>query len=151
MGAVRTTRAFLRHDPPTPEEIQGLRGELRAAVLGVLPPASRGGELVGLGGTIGALARMHLAARPGRRRRRHGLSLGQADVTALRERAAGQPLKRRRRLPGLSADRADVIVAGAVIVEELMRFGGYPKITVCSQRVRHGLLWSLAFPGVVRC
>jgi exopolyphosphatase/guanosine-5'-triphosphate,3'-diphosphate pyrophosphatase len=151
LGAVRATRSFLRHDPPAPEEIQELRVELRAAVLGSLPPASRGGELVGLGGTIGALARMHLAGRPGRRRGRHGLSLALADVSALRERAAGQPLKRRRRMPGLSADHADVIVAGAVIVEELMRFGGYPRITVCGQRVRHGLLWSLAFPGAVRC
>jgi exopolyphosphatase/guanosine-5'-triphosphate,3'-diphosphate pyrophosphatase len=151
LGAVRVGRALLHHDPPTPREILDVRAEVRAAVLGILPPASRGGELVGLGGSVGALARMHRAARPGRRRDRHGLTLARSDVASLRERVATRPFGQRRRIPGLTPERADVIVPGAVIVEELMRFGGYSSLTVCGQGVRHGLLWSLALPGAMPC
>ena len=68
-------------------------------VLGVLPPARRGDELIGLGGTVRALARLHLEAdardRPGRPQR-HGLRLHQSDVTAVRERLEAVPLRRRR-------------------------------------------------------
>jgi hypothetical protein len=32
-------------------------------------------------------------------------------------------------------------VAGALVVEELMVFGGYFVLTVCAHRVRDGLLW----------
>src|SRR5262249_50402374 len=69
LGAVRMTRAFLQTDPPEPRELRALRSEIRACLAAVLPPAQRGDEMVGLGGTIRSLARVHLAER--RKRRRH--------------------------------------------------------------------------------
>jgi exopolyphosphatase/pppGpp-phosphohydrolase len=48
---------------------------------------------------------------------------------------------------GLRAERADVIVAGAVVIEELMRLGGYEVLTICDEGVRHGLLLRETFPG----
>ena len=61
VGAVRMTRRFLRGDPPTPREIRALRDLVRDHLLGVLPAARRGDALLGLGGTVRTLARMHLA------------------------------------------------------------------------------------------
>src|SRR6202040_2584320 len=52
LGAVRTTRQFLRRDPPTPLELRALRVEIRARLQEALPPADRGEVLVGLGGTV---------------------------------------------------------------------------------------------------
>ena len=147
VGAVRMTRRFLRGDPPTPREIRGLRDEVRDHLLGVLPAARRGDELLGLGGTVRSLARMHLAARAGPRRKRHALCLRLADVTALRERIEALPLRKRRRIPGLKAERADIILAGAITVEEVMRFGGYGTLTVCKGGVRDGILWQETFEG----
>jgi exopolyphosphatase/guanosine-5'-triphosphate,3'-diphosphate pyrophosphatase len=81
----------------------------------------------------------------GRRRRRHGLELSQAEIIELRARLERSPLARRRRIPGLRAERADIIVAGAVVIEELMLFGGYPSLTVCTAGVRDGILLGEAF------
>jgi len=148
LGAVRTTERHLRGDPPTPGEVRALRRDVREHVLGVLPPARRGDELIGLGGTVRALARLHLAAREEEHRGRHGLRIQQSDVAAIRERLERLPLHRRRRMPGLKAERADIILAGAITIEELMAFGGYARLTVCTGGVRDGLLWHETWNGV---
>ena len=137
-----------KSDLPTPREIRALRDLVRDHLLGVLPAARRGDALLGLGGTVRTLARMHLAAQAGPRRKRHALCLTLADVTALRERIEALPLRKRRRIPGLKAERADIILAGAITVEEVMRFGGYGALTVCKGGVRDGILWQETFTGL---
>jgi exopolyphosphatase/guanosine-5'-triphosphate,3'-diphosphate pyrophosphatase len=95
---------------------------------------------VGLGGTVRTLARIHLAAIRSARKSRHGLDLSQGDITAIRARLESLSCTARRRVPGLKAERADVILAGALVIEELMLFGGYFTLTVCTRGVRDGLL-----------
>jgi exopolyphosphatase/guanosine-5'-triphosphate,3'-diphosphate pyrophosphatase len=147
LGAVRTTRQFFRHDPPEPPELRGFRLAVHAELLRTLPPARRKEEVIGLGGTVRTLARMHLRAKGIRRASRHGLRLRQSDVTAIRERLEGASAKRRRRLPGLNAERADVILAGVIVIEEVMTLGGYLTLVVCTRGVRDGLLLREAFDG----
>jgi exopolyphosphatase/guanosine-5'-triphosphate,3'-diphosphate pyrophosphatase len=147
LGAVRTTRRFLRHDPPRPRELRALRREIREQLLAVLRPAEPGEIVVGLGGTIRTLASIHLNAHPGERRRRHGLRLRQSDVTAIRERLESIPLRKRRTIRGLRAERADITLAGAIVVEELMVFGGYLSLAVCDRGVRDGILLHETFNG----
>jgi exopolyphosphatase/guanosine-5'-triphosphate,3'-diphosphate pyrophosphatase len=147
LGAVRLTRRFFHHDPPTGRELRALRSETRSLVLGALPPASRDAELVGLGGTVRALARLHLTLTLGGRRTRHGLRLLQSDVTAIRERLEVLPLRRQRRVRGLKAERADIMLAGTMVMEELMVFGGYRTLTVCTLGVRDGILLKETFNG----
>jgi exopolyphosphatase/guanosine-5'-triphosphate,3'-diphosphate pyrophosphatase len=113
--------------------------------LGVLPAARRGDELLGLVGTVRTLARMHLAAQAGPRRKRHALRLTLADVTALHERIEALPVRQHRHIRGLKAERADIILAGAITVEEVMRFGGNGAVTVCKGGVRDGNLWQETF------
>jgi exopolyphosphatase / guanosine-5'-triphosphate,3'-diphosphate pyrophosphatase len=140
LGAVRITGRFLRHDPPAPRELQALRGEIRGRLAGGLPPAERGEPMVGLGGTVRTLARMHLRAHPGERRHRQGLRLRQSDVTAIRERLEGLSPRRRRKVRGLKLERSDIILAGAVVMEEAMITGGYLSLIVCTRGVRDGIL-----------
>ena len=141
LGAVRVTRRFLRHDPPRDAEVATLRHHVRELVLSslrMMPGASV--RLVGLGGTVRTLARVHLRTGHGRRSTIHGLSLDRAQVSALVVRLQGLPLRRRRRITGLKAERADIIVAGAIVLEEVMALGSFPTLTVCERGVRHGLL-----------
>ena len=138
IGAVRATNRFLHHDPPTAAERGALRREIRDLVSGILPPAPDGGTLVGLGGTVRTLARIQRATnRQGKGI--HGWRLSRTEVVAIRERLEAMPL-RRRRVEGLKPERADIIVAGVVIVEELMEIGGYEDLVVCDHGVRHGVL-----------
>jgi len=147
LGAVRLTRRFFAHDPPKPRELRALRAEIREQLAGALPPARHGEVAVGLGGTVRALASIHLAGRRGTRTERHGLRLQQSDITAIRERLEAVPRRKRRRIGGLKAERADIILAGAMVIEEAMTFGGYLTLVVCTRGVRDGLLLRETFDG----
>jgi len=144
LGAVRTTHQFLRHDPPTRQELRGFRDVIRERLRAALPAAGRGEILVGLGGTMRTLASVHLRATPGERKHRNGLVLHQSDVTAIRERLEALSARRRRKIRGLKAERADIILAGAMVVEEVMIFGGYLRLVICTRGVRDGLLFQEA-------
>jgi len=140
LGAVRTTVGRLRHDPPTPRELQSLRRDIRNQLEAALPVAGRGEILIGLGGTVRTLASIHLATHRSEREHRHGLSLRQSDVTAIRERLQSLSSRKRRKVRGLKSERADIIVAGAIVIEEIMVFGGYLELVVCTRGIREGIL-----------
>jgi exopolyphosphatase/pppGpp-phosphohydrolase len=108
-------------------------------VLPIVGPARR---LVFLGGTVRTLARVHLAAESADGPR-HGLRLHLGDVAAIRERLERMPVDRRGRVRGLKKERADTIVAGALVVEEVVSaLFQRPPLTVCTSGVRDGLLWN---------
>ena len=142
LGAVRLTQRFLTTDPVSPGEMGALREEVRRRLRGVLPIVGPARRLVFLGGTVRTLARVHLAAEsaPGPR---HGLRLRRGDVAAIRERLERMPVDRRGRVRGLKKERADTIVAGALVVEEVVSaLLQRPELTVCTSGVRDGLLWN---------
>ena len=147
LGAVRTPLRFLRHDPPRTREIQALRRETRDRLLGVLPRAHAGDALIGLGGSLRALGRVFLRSVDRNGAAPHWLRLRREEIAGLRARLEPLTVRQRRRVRGLKAERADVIVAGAVVIEELMTLGGYEILTVCDEGVRHGLLLQETFRG----
>jgi exopolyphosphatase/guanosine-5'-triphosphate,3'-diphosphate pyrophosphatase len=147
LGVLRTTRAFLRHDPPQPRDLMALRGEVRRQLLEALPAARRSEIMVGLGGTVRTLASVHLRLEHKKRKDRHGLRLHQSDVTAVRERLEAVGARKRRKILGAKADRADIILAGAIVIEELMTLGGYLEMVICNRGVRDGLLLRETFDG----
>ena len=61
-------------------------------------------------------------------------------MTAIRERLESLSSRRRRKIRGLKKERADIILAGAIVVEEALIFGGYLTLVVCTGGVRDGLL-----------
>ncbi len=146
-GAVRATRRFFRHDPPTAAERWALRLAVREALGPVLRPAGRQEEMIGLGGTVRSLASMHLRRKRRGRRERHGLRLRQSDVTAVRERLEPLGPRKRRRVRGLKPERADIILAGVMVLEEAMLLGGYLRLVVCMRGVRDGILLRETFGG----
>ena len=148
LGSVRTTRGFLKQDPPTPREVRALRAQIRAQLEAALPPADHGEVLIGLGGTVRTLASIHLRANPGERKHRHGLVLKQSDVTAIRERLEALSSRGRRKIRGLKAERADIILAGAMVIEDAMITGGYLSLLICTRGVRDGVLLHEASRGM---
>ena len=148
LGAVRTTSRFLSDNRPKPRALRALRTEVRERLQGVLPPAGPDEMIVGLGGTVRTLASIHLrGAHRGERKHRHGLHLAQSDITAIRERLESLSQRKRRKIRGLKVERADIILAGAIVIEELMIFGGYLTLVVCTRGVRDGILLRETFNG----
>ena len=121
---------------------------VRERLQGVLPPAGPDEMIVGLGGTVRTLASIHLrGAHRGERKHRHGLHLAQSDITAIRERLESLSQRKRRKIRGLKVERADIILAGAIVIEELMIFGGYLTLVACTRGVRDGILLRETFNG----
>ncbi|MBI4956606.1 MAG: Ppx/GppA family phosphatase, partial [Myxococcales bacterium] len=74
----------------------------------------------------------------------HGSRLTATALERLGAAPAALPLAARRLVPGLEPARADVIVAGAVIVSELLRAAGAAELVVSDRGVRWGLVERLA-------
>jgi exopolyphosphatase / guanosine-5'-triphosphate,3'-diphosphate pyrophosphatase len=148
VGSVRLFERHVRHDPPAPAEIARIESEIRAAFAGAEPIArlERGepATLVGVAGTVTTLKALELGLPAYDAARVHGAVLSLSTVEALAERLAAMTLAERVQLPGLEPKRADVIVAGAVIVRELLRAAKAPQAVVSDRGVRFGLLDALS-------
>jgi exopolyphosphatase/guanosine-5'-triphosphate,3'-diphosphate pyrophosphatase len=137
LGCTRLTKRFLIGDPPNRNELRSLCETVRDLLRSCSSSAGTSGPLVVIGGTVRALARL---GAPRRTAGTHGSLLRAVEVTRIREWLGGMTVAQRRELPGLKPDRADVIVAGAVVLEELMVHGGHASLEVSSASVREGFL-----------
>ncbi|MGE0680681.1 MAG: hypothetical protein AB7P69_07215 [Candidatus Binatia bacterium] len=147
LGAIRTTKRFFKNDPPTKREVLALREEVQNRVRALLPATREGKTIVGIGGTVRTLASMQIATLDGPRPSRQGFQLWRSDITRLREQLEASSIQERRRLSGLKMERADIILAGTIVLEEVMALGGYGVLVVCKDGVRHGLLLHEVYYG----
>jgi len=145
IGAVRLTERFIRHDPPLPEELSALRAFVATALGG--GPSLRDRPLVGVAGTVTTLAAISHELEPYRPGALHGTILASNTVTELVARLASLPVEARRAVPGLAPKRADVIVAGAIIVEQVCAHGRAERLLVSERGVRWGLAAELLDEG----
>ena len=131
LGGVRLTERFLHSDPPTREELEAAAGAVRDAL-----PDREPTQAIGVAGTITTLAALELGEYDPERV--HGYRISRDAVAAQLERLASLPLAERRELPGLEPERAPVIVAGAVIVRELLDRYGLDALEVSERDILHG-------------
>jgi exopolyphosphatase/guanosine-5'-triphosphate,3'-diphosphate pyrophosphatase len=142
LGAVRMTERFLPGPGPAkPKQLQELRvhvaGELKAATW--LPAV--GGEMVGIGGTVRNLAAAAQRAAGLPSSGVQGMVLSVAALQELIERLAELPAAQRSRVPGIKPARADLILAGAVVVQEALRAGGFQELQSTEAGLREGVFF----------
>jgi exopolyphosphatase/guanosine-5'-triphosphate,3'-diphosphate pyrophosphatase len=143
LGVARLSRRFLGSDPATPAELDALRAEVRAQLQPLLRPRSEGDRVLTSGGTVHALARLALSRREpeGDPQATHGYVLSREELGAMR--AWLEPLSREQlgNAPGIQPERADVILAGAIVLEEYLALSGFSELTASRTSVREGVLW----------
>jgi exopolyphosphatase/guanosine-5'-triphosphate,3'-diphosphate pyrophosphatase len=137
VGSVRLTERHVRSDPPARAELDAVRADVRAALASA--PLGGAGSLVGVAGTVTTLAAYALGVAPYDGARVHGSVIERARIVAAADELAAMPLASRRALPTVDAKRADVIVAGAVIVVEVLERAGASSLVVSDRGVRWGL------------
>ena len=138
LGALRMHAHFLKHDPPKEREFDALVDFLDVSLERV--PRCRPGErVVGVGGTIRSLARVLRESGELPYDDLHGAEIGRADLERLVDLFRETPTEMRREIPGLSADRADVALAGATVVLRLLRRLGVASVTVSVCGLREGV------------
>jgi exopolyphosphatase/guanosine-5'-triphosphate,3'-diphosphate pyrophosphatase len=133
VGCVRMTERFLASDPPS-------RAELDAAaehVASLLPPLAPR-RAIGVAGTVTTLATLDLGDTEYDPERTHGHRVPLASVQAQLERLSSMTTAERLEIPALEPGRASVIVAGIVVLREIMSAYDLSEIEVSERDILHG-------------
>jgi exopolyphosphatase / guanosine-5'-triphosphate,3'-diphosphate pyrophosphatase len=139
VGSVRLTERCIRSDPPSAEDLARVNGELDKALV-VVPKPGPESLVVGVAGTVTTLYCVTHGIEPYDASRVHRSWLSREEVAGTRARLAALPLAERRHLPGLQPERADVIVAGALVLERALEHLGAPGSRVSDRGLRWGVL-----------
>ena len=151
VGAVRLTQDFGVHGALSAERVQFLKtfiqGILEPAVYKVQQRLAAGESpvLVCTSGTAMAVGSL-LAFRFGiTRPSLNGLSFNLSHVQELMRELVTLDVEQRRQLPGLSERRADIMVAGGLILETAMERLNIQEMVLCKRALREGLIvnWML--------
>ncbi len=129
LGAVYLTDRYIKNDPPAPREIALLRRAVSDILeqQGGMIKSGPGKALVGTAGTITTLAAMDLGLAEYDAGRINGHTLTRETVNAIVRKLIASSLKERRAIPGLEAGREDIILAGAVVTQEIMEHLDYRR------------------------
>ncbi len=143
LGSVRLTERFLISDPVRDEEY----AELVRVVDGELETPRRRWRMegrfhamVGIAGTFTTLAAIEKRLARYSHSKVHGSRLSRTEVRRQIGLFKAKSVAERRRIPGLEPKRADVILAGAVLIDRIMAFFRINEVTVSDQGIRYGLL-----------
>jgi exopolyphosphatase/guanosine-5'-triphosphate,3'-diphosphate pyrophosphatase len=144
LGAVRLTSRFYRTDLDHPSAYAACRDFVRSTIAPLVREVERFGFEVAVGssGTIEALAALVQAARGNQTPRSfNGFTFTRDALAAVvdRLRKAGS-VSRRRDLAGMDPKRADIIMAGAVIFDQVVAECGIETVTISDYALREGVL-----------
>ncbi|MBA3376518.1 MAG: Ppx/GppA family phosphatase [Actinobacteria bacterium] len=139
VGCVRLTERFLGSDPPSRPELAGAGAYVRS-----LLPRYEAESAIGVAGTVTTLATLDLWLDEYQPERTHGHRIHREAVERELERLAGMTLAERLHIPGIEPGRAPVIVAGLVVLREIMDAYGLDEIEVSERDILHGAAFAAA-------
>jgi exopolyphosphatase/guanosine-5'-triphosphate,3'-diphosphate pyrophosphatase len=144
LGSVRLTERYLVSDPPVDEECRRVAAfidrELAYQCAGWRAPDTPQ-TMVGIAGTFTTLAAIAQGLKTYSHSDVHGSRLTRAGVQRLIALFESQSAIQRRQIPGLDPGRADVILAGSLLVERIMAFFNVDQALISDQGVRYGILY----------
>ncbi len=141
IGSVRMSERYLRGDPPTAGEARALVIGIDEALAGIDVP--RGATLVGTAGTLTTLAAVAIGLDPYDADRVQGMRLARGEVERQLARYLELTTAQRMQIKGLEPKRADVIAAGAAIVDRIMARTGVDEVVVSDRGIRWGLAYEM--------
>src|SRR4029077_18668189 len=143
LGVIRLTERFVKTDPLEPRDERKLVRHIDAEIGKFLDQIARAGfeRVIGTSGTILSLGAVAAAADGGA----HGAPLrnrrfAAKQIRRVRKELVALDLEERLRVPGLEPRRADLAVAGAILLDEILRRLGAEEITLCDLSLREGLV-----------
>jgi len=147
LGAVRMTERFLPgKGPARRRQMHALRDHVAAALARVswLSDARRssdGGHLVGIGGTVRNLAAAVQQAAGLPSNGVQGMIIEREALEEVVGRLAALPASERSTVPGIKPARADLILAGALVVQGVLRAGGFAGLEATEAGLREGVFF----------
>ncbi len=142
LGAGRVTREWLNEDPPSSDTVRSLRKRIRADIAREAGAVLRGGtpdHAVATSKTFRSLARVCGAAPSG-----EGLLVRRvlpADVLAKKlPELVEMPNEKKAQLPGVSANRAHQLLAGALVADAVLDIFELEELEICPWALREGVI-----------
>jgi exopolyphosphatase/guanosine-5'-triphosphate,3'-diphosphate pyrophosphatase len=145
-GVVRQTERILHHDPPQPDELEALSQEVGQIIARAVPEDKRS-EIrrgIGVAGTATQLAAIAQELEPYDPNKVHGYVLAAEEAREILGRLAAVGLEERKKTPGLDPARAPTIVAGVVILLEVLDLFGLSEIEVSEHDILRGAALGLS-------
>lgn len=112
-----------------------------------LPRGGRGLRLLGTSGTVTTLASVHLGLPTYDRSAVDGLIMPAAAMRAVSQRIAGLDMAGRAKVPCIGQERADLVVAGCAILEEILDIWPAEQLGIADRGIREGILRRLMGAG----
>lgn len=141
LGAVYLTEEFIHNDPPTALELKLLRKQIRKALkaegIGDGLPISC---LIGSGGTMTNIGSMAMAFRGDQYETVHRYEVLHSEVVHLLAMLTRMSHTQRLQIPGLNPERADIILAGMILADELLRCTRTNLLRINAKGIREGLI-----------
>ncbi len=153
VGAVRLTGEFISHNPVSDRELNYLqafvRGQLERSIDEIKANLRPGEQpkMVGTAGTIETLATILNVDKQGNVPKRiHGFQIQLHELRNLTNRLRRMTIAERTEIEGMSERRAEIIVAGAIVLQEAMTMLGMSSLSVCERSLREGVIvdWMLS-------
>ena len=147
VGCVRMTERHLHSDPPTPDEIAAATADVDAALDHAAEVVDVGSArtLVGLAGSVTTVAAMALGLPRYDSQRIHRSRLSREQVHDVAARLLAMPRSERAALPFMHPGRVDVIGAGALVLDRVLRRAAHlDEVVVSEHDILDGIAWSLA-------
>lgn len=145
LGGMILTHEYVKSDPPQERELDALSRHIDRSLKEALVEAVSDGEqgiIVGTGGTVTTLAAMlkRIPVEDITRARMNGLILKRQELEALFDKMSNLSFDERVKLPGLEPGRAEVIVAGSLIVIRMLHFFRSLQLVVSMSDLLEGVL-----------
>jgi exopolyphosphatase/guanosine-5'-triphosphate,3'-diphosphate pyrophosphatase len=142
LGVIRLTERFVKTDPIEPRDERRLARHIDEECGKYLAQIARAGfdRVIGTSGTIlslGAIATASDTRNAGVLRNRR---VAAKQIRRVRKELVALDLERRLRVPGLEPRRADLAIAGAILLDEILRRLGAADITLSDLSLREGLV-----------
>jgi exopolyphosphatase/guanosine-5'-triphosphate,3'-diphosphate pyrophosphatase len=144
-GVVRHTERFLREDPPAREDVESLARDVRATFEAAVPAAvrERVTAAVAVAGTATSVAAIDAGIEPYDPARVEGAVVPSYRLAEISDTLAALPLEERRAVPGLHPDRALTIVAGTILLSQVLEAFGLDRFEASERDI----LWGVAIDG----
>jgi exopolyphosphatase/guanosine-5'-triphosphate,3'-diphosphate pyrophosphatase len=147
LGTVRMSERFLpANGPAKRKQLEELRAHVAAGLeeapwLADAAISAQGRRLVGIGGTVRNLAAAAQRAAGLPSNGVQGMVIERDALDDLVQRLAALPASARASVPGIKPARADLILAGAVVVQGVLQAGGFQGLQTTEAGLREGVFF----------
>jgi exopolyphosphatase/guanosine-5'-triphosphate,3'-diphosphate pyrophosphatase len=142
LGVIRLTERFVRSDPLSGRDERKMVRHIDEELTKYLRDIRSAGfdRVIGTSGTILSLGTVASAERRRAIDEIRNLRVSAKQIHRLRKELTGRSISERMKLPGLDPRRADLIVAGGVLLDTILRHIDASEITLCDFALREGLV-----------